>query len=104
MDLSFGRDLAIRNARAAAAGTAMPRALDYLRLIATLASAQSATRTAQTAARLRDGAGAARADGMVAMMDPASDWIAAGIALGGSFHPKVARRRQSMKAIFTLEG
>jgi hypothetical protein len=83
MDLSFGRKHARR--------TVAALRLDYPRLIAILASVQSASRTAQVAGRLSRGRISPAEDGLVALFDPGADWMAVTAKLGGSFNPRVAR-------------
>lgn len=90
MDLSFS--LADARLGARRMGQADPR-IGHLRLIANLVAAQSATPTAQLAARLpalRRGEDNA-VDMLVTLMAGDAGWIAAPHALGGSFHPATAR-------------
>jgi len=86
MDLSFGRSRGTLKAA--------PLRLDYPRLIAILTATQGASRTARVAGRIQAGGLNGSADGLVALFDPGSDWIAVTAVLGGSFNPRVARLRR----------
>lgn len=71
-----------------------PARPDYYRLVAAIGAAQAATRTATLEARL----GAVRPrcdtpiDALGTIFEAQPGWEAAVGALGGSFHPAVARR------------
>ena len=82
MDLSFGIGQARRKARVE---------LDYRRLIAIVASAQAASRTATVESQIcqRGEAAPDQTEAMVRLIVSRSGWLAASRALGGSFNPAV---------------
>lgn len=92
------------------AARAVRAPLDYPMLVASIAGRQSASRTAMLAARLAPvrGAGVAHASALAALILEDRNWSAAAAALGGSFHPGVARwaagkaRSTNMKPAFTF--
>jgi hypothetical protein len=90
MDLSFERYDTGKRRNAA-------RGLDYIRLLSSIAAAQAGSRTAATEARL--GIRRMPADSPVAaltrLFDPGFGWASAVAALGGSFHPALARGRMA---------
>ncbi|WP_156679406.1 hypothetical protein [Sphingomonas profundi] len=106
MDLGFTRLDALR------CDAAAPLPLDYVRLVASLAAMQSATRTAAVEARLSTGTfdSAHPIVALVKLLAAGPGWASSVTTLGGSFHPALAatnrgfRPREPVNGIFTLRG
>ncbi len=87
MDLGFSRFDTLR-------AEVAPVPLDYLQLVASLATMQATSRTAAIEARLLTGTFAAShpVAALVTIFAAASGWAESTGVLGGSFHPEMAAR------------